>query len=101
MWIQNCQDLVQEEDRRAFPSIELEVIKNGKPVEGITLENQQYFLLGKHIEVDLPLQNESIDDIQAALVLDQNQGLLVIDLGSKNGTKLNNKSLQQNIPQKV
>lgn len=45
--------------------------------------------------------HESISPVHAALVLDAEKGLLIIDLGSKHGTRLNGELLEPNFPTHV
>lgn len=56
------------------------------------------FLIGRQQNrVDLPLLHESISREHAAIVLDEQRGTLLVDLGSTSGTKLNGQVLQEHI----
>ena len=95
--------LLQPEDSSQIPSIMIDVLKDGRLVETITLENNAVFKLGRHSQTEnfVHLMHESISMMHAALVLDEHKGLLLIDLGSKYGTKLNGKQIEPNIPTPV
>ena len=47
------------------------------------------------------LEDESVDDQHCAMVIDEDRGLLLIDLKSEYGTKLNSKNLKELIPEQL
>lgn len=95
------------EDPAEIPSIRLDVYKDGSQIETIDLENRTVFKFGRSQSATsqftdtVQLLHESISSCHAAFVIDKEQGLLLIDLGSEHGTFLNNKRLELNFPTKV
>ena len=85
-------------DRSAMPKIEIDVFKDGERIESITLENNPLFIFGRGHKSDMILRHESIALQHAAFVLDKERGAMLIDLGSKTSTTLNEKQLEPNVP---
>jgi len=71
-----------------MPVINMEVYKQGQKIETITLENKPVFSFGR-INCDVPLLHDSISRIHAVIVMDTNLGIVVVDMMSKAGTKVN------------
>ena len=90
-WIKSTVDLVDCE-RKAMPKIDLDVYKSGELIESITLENGPMFIFGRAPSCALVLRHESIDLQQAAFVIDQEKGVMVINLGS--GSLLNDTEME-------
>jgi len=90
MWMQACFNLV--EGRKKLPTINLEVFKDGQLIESITLENKSYFIFGANPQkCDVVLKHPSISRVHAAFLVDKDLGVVLVDLQSKAGTKLDDK----------
>lgn len=90
------------EDVGEIPQVRLDVIKDGHQIETINLNMSNLFKFGRDSAASstdfVHLLHESISPIHAALAIDKDQGLVLIDLGSEMGTFLNGKRLSKNIP---
>ena len=65
----------------------LNVFKDAQQIEAITLKGKALFLFGQHPKkTDVILRHPSISRVHAALVVDRNMQVLLIDLGSRAGT---------------
>ena len=88
-----------------IPHIRLDVLKEGLLIETINLNNRNIFKFGRGDQMNptdtIQLLHESISLFHAALAIDKDQGLVMIDLGSETGTCLNGKRLEKNIPTPV
>lgn len=85
-----------------MPTITLEVYKDGDNIETITLQGKASFIFGRNqVKVDVPLLHDSISRAHAAIVLDQDQGAILIDLDSTSGTQVNKNRLQQHTAQVI
>jgi nuclear inhibitor of protein phosphatase 1 len=84
-----------------MPTISLEVFKDNELIESILLENKPYFIFGRHPKNDVVLLHESLSRQHAAFVIDHEQGVMLIDLMSKAGTKVDGQELQGCIPFKL
>ena len=77
------------EGRKKIPIINLEVFKEGQIIESITLENKPYYVFGAHPQkCDVILKHPSISRVHSALLVDQDLGVVVLDLISKAGTRV-------------
>ena len=96
---------MEPEDPAEIPCIRLDVIKDDRLIETINLENRALFKFGgqgvEECNDTVKLFHESIIGIHAALAVDQDQGLVLMDLGSQYGTCLNGQSLEKNVPTRV
>lgn len=84
-----------------MPTIAIEVFKDSDLIESIFLENKPYFMFGRHPKNDVVLMHESLSRFHAAFVIDRNDGVVLVDLMSKAGTKVDGEELQGCIPQKL
>jgi ribA/ribD-fused uncharacterized protein len=98
-WISNCFELITEINY--LPEINLTVKKNGETIDHIILKNRPYYLFGNLSSNDLKLEHPSISRIHAAIICDRNNGVILLDLRSKSGTKLDGDLLQDHIPYKL
>lgn len=98
-WITNCFDLITETNY--LPEINLTIKKNGATIDHIILKNRPFYLFGNLPSNDLKLDHPSISRIHAAIVCDRNNGVILLDLRSKSGTKLDGDLLQDHIPYKL
>ena len=96
---------MESEDPAEIPCIRLDVMKDGMLLETINLENWALFKFGgegvQESNDTVKLFHESISVLHAALAIDKDQGLVLIDLGSKYGTCLNGQKLESNVPYPV
>lgn len=79
----------------------MEVYKDDVLIESILLENKPFFIFGRHPNNDVALLHESLSRFHCAFVLDKDDGVLIIDLMSKAGTKVDGQPLEGCIPQKL
>ena len=87
MWMQYNFNLV--EGKKKLPTINLEVFKDGQLIESITLERKPYYVFGAHPQkCDVVLKHPSISRVHSAFLIDQDLGVVIMDLMSKAGTKL-------------
>jgi predicted NAD-dependent protein-ADP-ribosyltransferase YbiA (DUF1768 family)/RNA recognition motif-containing protein len=98
-WISNCFDLIGEINY--LPEINLTVKKNGENIDHIILKNRPFYLFGNLSSNDLKLEHPSISRIHAAIICDKNNGVILLDLRSKSGTRLDGDLLQDHIPYKL
>ena len=84
-----------------MPTISLEVFKDDVNIESIFLENKPCFIFGRHPKNDVALLHESLSRFHCAFVIDKNDGVLIVDLMSKAGTKVDGLPLEGCIPQKL
>jgi len=69
-------------------------------IESITLENKAFYVFGAHPKKsDVILRHPSISRVHSALVIDKERGVMLVDLMSKAGTKLDNKALEGCVPE--
>lgn len=99
-WLQFSFNLVAGK-RQHMPTISLEVFKDQVLIESIFLENKPFFIFGRHPNNDVALLHESLSRFHCAFVIDKDEGVLIVDLMSKAGTKVDGVSLQGCIPQKL
>jgi hypothetical protein len=72
-----------------LPSIKLEVFKEGQKIETILLENKSLYIFGSHPnKAHVVLKHESISRVHGGLIIDKDLGVVLLDLMSKAGTKL-------------
>jgi hypothetical protein len=66
------------------------------------LENKPYYVFGAHPEkCDVVLRHPSVSRVHAAFLVDKDLGVVIVDLMSKAGTKLDEKALEGCIPAQV
>jgi len=92
-WISIAFDLV--ESRKEVPIIDLKGHdESDKLVEEITLRGKCAFVFGALPEkCEIVLSHPSISRQHAAIIIDKNIGVALIDLGSKEGSKVNDEAL--------
>ena len=99
-WLQSAFNLL--EGRKKLPTINLEVFKDGQLIESITLEHKPFFVFGANPEkCDVVLKHPSISRVHAAFLVDKDLGVVLVDLMSKAGTKLDDKQLDGCVPMQV
>ena len=98
-WINCCYDLV--EDIQFIPEIKLTVNKSNKTIDHIVLANKALFKIGLYPHNDLVLAHPSISRLHAVIIVDSSLGVVLIDLNSKGGTKLDGETLKDHIPYKL
>jgi pSer/pThr/pTyr-binding forkhead associated (FHA) protein len=85
-----------------MPTVELDVYRDKQKIETISLANRSVFIFGRNqTKCNVPLLHESISRQHAAIVMEKTKGVQLVDLGSRAGTKLNGKSLDNCIPMQL
>eukprot|EP00906_Rhabdomonas_costata_P010472 RCo014699 len=80
----------------------LEVVKDGKPLETLLIDDCPYFLLGRGSDADFVLSHETLSRIHLAVVHHRNGSCFVISLSAvANATRVNDKPVQYNFPTKL
>ena len=98
-WINCCYNLV--EDIQFIPEIKLTVNKSNKTIDHIVLANKALFKIGLYPHNDLVLAHPSISRLHAVIIVDSSLGVVLIDLNSKGGTKLDGETLTDHVPYKL
>jgi len=98
-WITMSFELVSESN--LLPEIVFNVYKNNERIDCINLSKKSYYILGCLPTSDLQLSHPSISRFHAAIICDKNLGIIIVDLRSKVGTKMDGNLLQDHIPYKL
>jgi pSer/pThr/pTyr-binding forkhead associated (FHA) protein len=86
-------------NRKGCPLIKLDVSKDGSVFEQIELEGKAVFIFGQLEEkCDILMLHPSVSRIHAIILIDENSNPLLIDVGSKSGTKVNEKPIPLHTP---
>ena len=88
-------------DQELIPEITLNIFKEDKQIDCKILKNKSFYILGCLPSSDLILEHPSISRIHAAIVCDKKLGVVIIDLRSKAGTKLDGDMISNNIPYRL
>lgn len=96
-WMQTTFNLV--ESRKRLPTINLEVSKEKELIESVTLEGKSCFTFGANKQkCDVFLAHPSISRVHAAFLIDSDLGVVILDLMSKAGVKVDDKPIESCIP---
>lgn len=98
-WITNCFDLVK--DIMIIPEISLTVNKDCTTIDHIKLSGKSFYIFGLLPTSDVVLAHPSISRIHAVILHDKNLGIVLIDLRSKAGTKLDGDVIRDHIPYRL
>ena len=98
-WVNTSFKLVG--DIQLIPEIKLTVNKANKTIDHIVLKNKSMYKIGQFPQCDLVLAHPSISRLHAIIIVDQSLGVILIDLRSKGGTKLDGDLLKDNIPYRL
>ena len=98
-WINNSFNLVN--DFLLLPIIKFTIRKNNTIIDHIQLKGKNLYKIGKLSFNDIVLQHLSISRFHACLIIDEKLGIILIDLNSKYGTKINNIKIKPNVPYKL
>lgn len=90
-----------QENKKLIPRITLEVYKDDEKLEEYKLEGKSFHLFGTIPNSDFVLAHPSISRRHACILIDEDKGPLIIDLGSKSGTFLNGERLNENFPYEI
>lgn len=90
-----------EDDKMFLPKITLKVLKGNELIESIELKDKSFFLFGTLKTNDVVLAHQSISRIHAALIIEQKNGVSLIDLQSKSGTFIDNVKLDHHVPYRL
>ena len=98
-WITMSFDLIS--DNNLIPELVLNVYKNNSNIDCVTLSNKSFYLIGCLPSSDVQLTHPSISRYHGVIICDKNLGMIIVDLRSKAGTKLDSNLLQDHIPYKL
>ena len=98
-WINNSFNLVN--DFLLLPIIKFTIRKNNTIIDHIELKGKNLYKIGKLSCNDIILHNVSVSRFHAVLIIDEKLGIILIDLNSKYGTKINNIKIKPNVPYKL
>ena len=98
-WINNSFNLVN--DFLLLPIIKFTIRKNNTIIDHIELKGKNLYKIGKLSCNDIILHNVSVSRFHAVLIIDEKLGIILIDLNSKHGTKINNIKIKANVPYKL
>lgn len=98
-WLVNSFDLVKE--TKFLPDITFEIFKNGIQIDKIHLCGKSFYFIGSLITSDLKIDHPSASRFHAAIVIDKNMGVVLIDLRSKAGTKVAGEVIADHIPKNL
>ena len=98
-WINNSFNLVN--DFLLLPIIKFTIRKNNTIIDHIELKGKNLYKIGKLSCNDIILHHLSISRFHAFLIIDEKLGIILIDLNSKYGTKINNIKIKANVPYKL
>ena len=88
------------EKKEFIPEIRIQVKKNKELVRTISLRGKPYYTFGQLPMNDVQMAHLSISRTHAAMIIDAEAGVCLVDLGSKAGTKVNGEliELQEPVP---
>ena len=98
-WITSSFDILK--DVVFLPEISLTVNKENKTIDHIVLKNKPIYKFGVMDTNDVVLDHPSISRLHSMIICDKNLGVVLVDLRSKSGTKLNNEAIRDHIPYKL
>jgi ribA/ribD-fused uncharacterized protein len=88
-------------DTSILPDIGLTVNKNNITIDHIILKAKPFFMFGSLPTSDVELLHPSISRYHAIIVHDKNLGVVLVDLRSKAGTKLDGDIVRDHIPYRL
>lgn len=77
-----------ETDEKMRPAVSLTVIREEKPIDKLFLEKKSKFFFGSQQGNDFKLDHPSISKMHACIYFSTDLNLMLVDLGSSNGTTL-------------
>lgn len=98
-WISTNYELVT--DKSLLPELSLTVNKNCTTIDHILLKNKPFYKFGQLTDSDVLLAHPSISRLHAVIICDKNLGVVLVDLKSKAGTKLDDDIIHDNIPYRL
>lgn len=98
-WVNTSFNLVN--DIQFIPEIKLTVNKLNKTIDHVILKGKSLYKIGQFPECDLIVLHPSISRLHAIILIDENLGVILIDLHSKGGTKLDSQLIKDNIPYRL
>jgi pSer/pThr/pTyr-binding forkhead associated (FHA) protein len=72
-----------------LPDLNIEVLKDGEVAEKFKLQNKSYYIFGQLKTNDVFCAHPTISRKHACIIIDKDQNVSLVDLGSKSGTLLN------------
>ena len=98
-WITMSFNLINpSSEANLIPEIVFNIYKNNTNIDMCTLANKSFYLLGCLPSSDMQLTHPSISRYHAVIICDKTLGIIIVDLRSKAGTKLEGNLLQDHIP---
>ena len=98
-WITTNFDLVT--DVNLLPEISFTVNKNNNKIDHLVFKNKLFYKIGLLPDSDLVLAHPSISRLHAIIICDKKLGIILVDLRSKSGTKLDDVLIQDHIPYRL
>ena len=98
-WVNTSFNLVN--DIQLIPEIKLTVNKLNKTIDHIVLKGKSLYKIGQFPECDLVVLHPSISRLHAIILIEEVLGVILIDLHSKGGTKIDNELIKDNIPYRL
>ena len=84
-----------QEDKRSLPVITLNAMKDNKKIDEKVLKGKSFYFFGANgNKCDYTMAHLSISRLHACIFHDQENGAMLVDLGSKAGTWLNGEKLK-------
>lgn len=73
---------------KKWPTLELTVLKDDKPIDKLFLEKKSKFYFGALPTCEYKLDHPSISKVHACIFFGEDSAVFLVDLGSSNGTTL-------------
>lgn len=84
-----------QEDKRSLPVVTLTAMKDDKKIDEVVLKGKSFYFFGANgNKCDYTMAHPSISRLHACIFHDQENGAMLLDLGSKAGTWLNGEKLK-------
>ena len=90
-WLNMCFNFPKEV--QMCPVFKISVLKEQQPIEQITFSKKPFYFCGNSEKCDLKMAHPTISRMHFVFGFDQKNGVLVVDLASKNGTFVNEHKL--------
>jgi ribA/ribD-fused uncharacterized protein len=98
-WITHSFEFVN--DVTILPELSLTVNKNNITIDHVILKSKPFYMFGSLPTSDVELAHPSISRYHAIIVHDKNMGVVLVDLRSKGGTKLDGDIIRDHIPYRL
>jgi len=98
-WLFSTFDL--QTDKFYMPLVTLEISKADQPVQKTALAGKSYYMMGKLKTADVIMEHPSLSRNHACIIIDAEQGVCLVDLGSKSGSFVEGKRADNCIPYRL